>query len=286
MTRSNANIIDRLKVLVFYTSIIAVFLVVQLTQDVIQGALQSPWGLTTFKLADANTRIILGTAPTIKGIIFFFCISILCFPLLQDLYRNLGSIKLRGLWRSIVMSISATAVLSILTFGLGNDGMGLTYARISERPFDQDLGEYSTQLLMPAIAYILHLRGFWPYYIFFIFLTIIFIALLYSWNEASAQLKFWQFVSLCTSSFVIYQFEIPGYSDILVFIFFILVMRGGFSSKAKLSLLILALITHESSSLNRDGFSMAIFATERFYYVHQHGNYLWDHLVCSIGVQC
>jgi len=249
MTRSSANTIDRPKVLVFYTSIIAVFLVIQLTQDVIQGALQSPWVLTTFKLADVNTCIILSTAPTIKGIIFFFCISILCFPLLQDLYRNLGSIKLRGLWRTIVVSISAAIIIYLLTFSLGNDGMGLNYARISVRPFNQDSTEYSTRLLMPAIAYFLHLRGFWLYYIFFIILTISFIALLYAWNEENAHLNFWQFVSLCTSSFVIFQFEIPGYPDILVFIFFILVMWGQLSSKSKLSLLILALITHESSAL-------------------------------------
>lgn len=249
MSRFNVRIANQIKVLAFYSSIVTLFATVQLTQDIIQGVLQHLSNQINLKFVDSFSRIILNTAPTIKSIAFIFCISILCFPLLQDLYGNLGAIRRASLWRTVLVSIGAAAIIYLLTFSLGNDGMGLNYARISVRPFNQDSSEYSTRLLMPVIAYIFHLRGFWPYYIFFMFLTIGFIALLHTWNEESAHLNFWQFVSLCTSSFVIFQFEIPGYPDILVFIFFILVMDSRLTSQAKLSLLIFALLTHESSAL-------------------------------------
>lgn len=102
---------------------------------------------------------------------------------------------------------------------------------------------------MPAMAYILFFRGNWLYYLFFLGLTVGLIALLLQWNKENGRLNAWQFLSLCTSSFVLFQFQSPGYPDILVFIFFLLVMQDGFNKDAKLSMLILALATHEASLL-------------------------------------
>ncbi len=104
---------------------------------------------------------------------------------------------------------------------------------------------------MPAMAYILFFRGNWLYYLFFLGLTVGLIALLlqFQWNKENGRLNAWQFLSLCTSSFVLFQFQSPGYPDILVFIFFLLVMQDGFNKDAKLSMLILALATHEASLL-------------------------------------
>ncbi|HUH95754.1 MAG TPA: hypothetical protein VLZ89_00230 [Anaerolineales bacterium] len=249
MTRSNANPASRINVIAFYASIMALFVVVHLTQDILQSALQGPWLPPALKFAGTRSNIVLTAAPAFKAFVFLLCVSIVCLPLLGDLFRKVGSLELAALGRAILTGLGAALILSLLGFCLGNDGMGLNYARISERPFDQDSTEYSTRLFLPALAYILHLRGFWPYYAFFVCLTIGFIALLQIWNEENAHLNFWQFISLCTSSFVIFQFEIPGYPDILVFIFFILVMQRRLASRAKLSLLILALITHESSML-------------------------------------
>jgi len=233
----------------FYAIIIVLFTVVQITEDVLQHVVKSPWMVTTLKLPGDRSDALLEGAPLFKCIVFVLCVSILSFPFIRDLYKNLGTIKLCRLGLSFVGGLGTAIILGFLAFCIGEDGMGTNYARISERPFNQGTTEYSTRLLMPVIAYILHLRGFWLYYLFFIILTIIFIALLLGWNDTNTHLNFFQFVSLCTSSFVIFQFETPGYPDILVFIFFILVMCCRFNSSAKLSLLILALIAHESSIL-------------------------------------
>jgi hypothetical protein len=100
---------------------------------------------------------------------------------------------------------------------------------------------------MPAIAHVLFFRGGWLYYLFSSLIFLLFLAVLNSWVKENTPLRFWQFLSLSTCSFVVFQCHFAGYPDILVFTFFVLVMHRGFSQDAKLSLLVLALVAHEAS---------------------------------------
>jgi hypothetical protein len=156
----DANIGTLKKAFAFYAVIVLLFAVVHLTEGILQRVMQNPWVITTFRFGDTGIDAIIKTAPNFRFIIFILCVLILSFPLLQGLYGNLRNIKLNRLGRAVLAGVSAAVILGFLAFSVGNDGMGLNYARISERPFEQDSTEYSTRLLMPVIAYILHLRGF------------------------------------------------------------------------------------------------------------------------------
>jgi len=100
---------------------------------------------------------------------------------------------------------------------------------------------------MPALGHILFFRGDWLYFIFGLLTTVCFLAALQMWLARHSPLPFWQFLSLCTCSFVIYQFEFPGYPDILAFLFFLLVISDQFTQRSKVAALTLALVTHEAS---------------------------------------
>ena len=198
--------------------------------------------LILFFNTDAKT-----IAPVLKAVVFFVAFVALVIPIAKDSW----SIWRKSSWRDILIPLAVAlgvmVVSMALTFQRGPLALGVDYSLRSASPFTQISDWQNTRLLMPALSYFLLLRGTWPFYAFFLALTFLFIAMLYSWTRAHAPLSLWEFLSLCTASFVVYQFQIPGYPDILVFIFFLLVMRSDFSPAAKLSALLLALIAYEAS---------------------------------------
>jgi hypothetical protein len=68
-------------------------------------------------------------------------------------------------------------------------------------------------------------------------------------HKNDIKLNFWQLISLSTSSFVIFQFISPGAPDVLMHIFMLLLITFPFSSKARLSLMTLSLMTHAVHSI-------------------------------------
>jgi len=127
---------------------------------------------------------------------------------------------------------------------LGNQSMGEGYAWRSRAPFDQDTTNYSKQLFMPAIAHVLFFREGWLYYVFSNVVFFVFLAVLYSWLKNHTGVKPWHFLSLSTCSFVVFQYQFPGYPDVLLFTFFVLAMTPEYTQQSKLCCLLLALATH------------------------------------------
>jgi len=234
---------------VYWGGILALFLIVHLTASRIDRFLRRWTRSSAFPLLTANADAIRSYAPTIKTILFICALVILCFPIVVDLYRKLSSSKISKIARVILGAVLISFLLSILVFRPGTDSMGTNYAIIARSPFTQDSGIHNKRLLMPALAYLFYLRDFQPYYIFSVVLTTAFIALLYDWTKNHAQLSTWQVLSLCTCSFVLFQYQYGGYPDMLVYILFILVMQEYTQPSSKLSLLLLALLTHEASVL-------------------------------------
>lgn len=233
--------------LLYWGAVLVLFLIVHFTGDrIIQWA-----GLLPFTagsdLSKPKSELILLYLPSLKGAFFLGCLAILSLPVWKDLQRKPEATDSDRITGPILAALAAAVLLGFFVFHPGNQSMGSDYARISRNPFTTQSGLFNTRLLMPALAHILFLRGNWLYYAFSMLLTAGFLALLYSWIRNRAPLAFWQFVALGTCSFVIYQYQSAGYPDILVFIFFLLVMYENLGQSAKLSLLLLALITYESS---------------------------------------
>ena len=186
-------------------------------------------------------------APALKAVVFYVSALALFMPIAKDTWKIWREATWRDILAPFAVALGVMAVSMALTFQRGPLALGVDYSLRSESPFTQISDWQNTRLLMPALSYLFFLRGTWPFYVFFLALTFLFIAMLYSWTRAHAPLSLWEFLSLCTASFVVYQFQIPGYPDILVFIFFLLVMRSDFGPAAKLSALLLGLIAFESS---------------------------------------
>lgn len=229
-------------------SAVILFSVVHLTADKIdrlaRKASRLPVSEFFLQLVDA----VHDHAPAIKTVAFVCALLITGWPILKFLAVTIpGPGRFARLARVLIVAGGVAVAVGVLAFRPGTDSMGTNYALLARDPFAQSTSSHSTRLLMPALAYIFHLRDFQPYYLFTVFLTVAFIALLYLWTEDHAPLRTWQLISLCTCSFVIFQYQYGGYPDILVFLFFILIMQKNISQEARLSLLILALLTHESS---------------------------------------
>ncbi|HUI88386.1 MAG TPA: hypothetical protein VLX61_06640 [Anaerolineales bacterium] len=233
----------------FYASIVISFLIIHLTQDRIAwlASLVPTFAASGAFLPKSDWMLIY--LPSIKGLLFSASIALVAIPAFQNARAILLTSKARDLIRSIALAAGSAVLLGLLVFSPGSWDMGLYYSKAALNPFIQNAGWYNTRLLMPALAHILFFRGPWLYYAFTMILTIGFLCLLSSWTKDHLSLPFWQFISLCTSSFVIFQYQIGGYPDILVFIFFILVMREDFNENARLSLLLLALVTFEASAV-------------------------------------
>jgi len=185
--------------------------------------------------------------PAAKGLVFLAAGIILFWPVATDLVRIWRTSNWRDRLLPYAAALGVVAFSMALVFQPGPLGLGVDYSLKSVNPFVQFDDWQSTRLLMPALSYFLFLRGKWPFYGFFLAITIIFIAALVAWNKERGKLKWWEFLSLCTASFVSFQFQAPGYPDVLVYLFFLLIMRDDLRPVSKLSLLLLGLIANESS---------------------------------------
>jgi hypothetical protein len=185
--------------------------------------------------------------PLVKATLFLLAMIVLALPVGSDLRQAWSASTWRDMLLPLAVALGISAISMALTFQRGPLGLGVDYSLKSVSPFNQIEDWQSTRLLMPALSYFLFLRGTWPFYGFFLALTVLFIAVLYAWMRHNAKLSLWEFLSLCTVSFVSFQFQVPGYPDVLVYLFFLLVMQEKFSPASKLSLLLLALIANETS---------------------------------------
>ena len=183
--------------------------------------------------------------PSLKGTLFLCCVSVLAAPIVTDSRRILANVQKDTLRNTLGVCAGVAILLGLMVLpALGNQSMGEGYAWRSLAPFDQDTSNYSKQLFMPAIAHVLFFREGWLYYLFFNFVFLVFLSVLYAWLRNHTRVKPWHFLSLSTCSFVVFQYQFPGYPDILMFTFFVLVMTPEYTQQSKLSFLLLALATH------------------------------------------
>jgi hypothetical protein len=219
----------------FWGSIIGLFLLCHMTRDVVARLATQP---------GAGFRFYL---PSFKGMVFLTSVGVLVHPIVTDTRRIFATARKSIICNTLAVSAGIAVLLAFLVFHPGNDSMGDRYAEKSLAPFEQDTGWYNKRLLMPAMAHILFFRGNWLYYVFSNLIFLLFLSVLYSWLRNHTGVKPWHFLSLSTCSFVIFQYQFPGYPDALVYTFFVLVMIPAFTQKSKLCFLLLALVAHETS---------------------------------------
>ena len=181
-----------------------------------------------------------------KAFLFFVSLFILFVPLLKEFLIDLKNYE-KGLLTFLKRASLILIAVSLLVLPLFLKSMGRSYGNISADAFLIDSSVYSKRILMPVIAYFLQLKGPILYFLFTIILIFLFTFLLIYWlDKNKINLNTISIISILSSSFYIFQFQYPGYPDILLFIFFILIMliKQNF---LKLILFALSLATHEAS---------------------------------------
>jgi hypothetical protein len=146
----------------YWGSVLILFLIVHLTKSRIDWLLRRWTRAALFPFVTANADLIRAYAPTVKAMAFTGAVLILGIPIAVDVYRSLRSSKVAELARLISSAVLIWAALYLLVFRPVTDSMGTNYAIIARSPFTQESGIHNKRLLMPALAYLFHLRDFQP----------------------------------------------------------------------------------------------------------------------------
>jgi hypothetical protein len=210
--------------------------------------------------------IISNFISPIRGIILLGSLVLLLHPIIQGIYSSRllkgHEIKPSHFLQAVVLFVT----LSILFRSYGISGLTEEYANTSLAMFSRIATvRYHQRLLMPALANLLFFRGNFFYLVFSFLCAFIFIYTVRLWfhsNQISVSL--WQLISLGTLSFIYFQISIPGYPDVLVGIFILLAFTFDLNTKAKLSLIVLSLASHEGSIFIWFALSLILFDLKGF----------------------
>jgi hypothetical protein len=117
---------------------------------------------------------------------------------------------------------------------------------LSLNPFGQETGVFNRRILDVALAYYLHLSG-GLFIVFHVLTVFLLLALMRAYlRRLGAEPSLLLFVSLATSSFVIFNFQYPGYPDPLVVALVLIALSVALDTEGLVLLVVLALLTHEA----------------------------------------
>lgn len=188
----------------------------------------------------------------IRTVLWFFGIAMLLALFLPDLLRPLRSEPspdARAMLRTVVFAFVGTALL-VLPSQLGIMGYG--YAALSRAPFTSldPSGQIYQRLLMPSVSWFLGMQGNVPYHLFSLLIAaVLLVAVQWSLQRRGVTLSAVELISVATSSFLITQFQSPGYTEPLAYLFLIILFSDVLQGPAALAAMMLAVLSHEGAFL-------------------------------------
>ncbi|HTR81463.1 MAG TPA: hypothetical protein VMM58_07510 [Bacteroidota bacterium] len=208
---------------------------------------------TAYGAPNLNDGAVLYTLDAMRALLFLASIAVLiatfAMPVAEYFLQRKAEYDGKKILLNGLAVFIATGIL-VLPSRLGLMGVG--YGEMSKDPFSfQDTTDQVYQrLLMPGIAYFLQFKGPLLYYIFSLLLTLalIFSTLLFL-RTRGVQTSFLENVSIAVSSFIVTQFQSPGYTEqlsLIIILFLVMTPLGLFQKIAGVAL---ALFSHEVSIL-------------------------------------
>ncbi len=237
--------------LLWWFAILAGFAVIHATNEriffIIEHYSVIPHNLAAFMLS-RKQAVVQHIFTPVKAVVFLLSMIILIPPLLPDFQKSIKANRGISQWFFEKQTLLVFILLALLVIPASVRSMGTDYADMSIAPFEAGDGWFYKRLLMPALANMLFLQGRGFYLLFSLFFTLVLIQLTRIWLTANkVSLTFIQFLSLGTSSFIIFQFQVPGYPDALMHILLLLAFTFPLKNSSKVTVLALAILAHESS---------------------------------------
>ncbi len=185
--------------------------------------------------------------PT-KKLLFIGSLAVLAYPVVRGVSKT-EWVKDWALLQSLLKrSVVIFFGLAFLVTPIGLKSLGDGYGRMSLAPYAEPAGLFSRRFLAPALAEFLGMSGYVYFFIFSLAIAFGVVFLLILWlNRAGIELGWLPLLSLCTSSFVIFNFEMPGYVDQMMILLALLMAVTPLSSAGILGIVALAMATHELS---------------------------------------
>lgn len=212
-------------------------------------------------------RLVENVWVPVKGIAFRISVLLLALPIASSFCRFLLSLGTRQILKAALVSLVVFVILGALSFpykdGSGLCSMGRGYGELSSDPFAVESGFYYRRLLLPGIAYVLGFGGIHWYYLFTLGVTFVLIFItslgLQRWlataSDGSPDATIhagkdqkWvalTTVSMATSSYIIFQFQYPGYPEQLGHVIVLMMALVPMRSQARWAAVALGLATHD-----------------------------------------
>jgi hypothetical protein len=210
---------------------------------------------------------------SIKGWLFFIAFLAIAYPIFDSIRRSGSFWHKLGIKRIATASVYFFLALSLLVFpysypyGLlahpsGLSSLGVSYGKMSLSPFGESYEIVARRLLKPAIAYFIQMQGYILYYLFSLICIYILIFMTLAFLESKIlskhrlgenkpiiyTRKFWVYLSVMTSSYMMVCFQWPGYPENISFILILLAACLSMSRQARLGIVALCMVNHDGSA--------------------------------------
>lgn len=246
----------------FWGALLCMFVVIHLPVDRLLSVLSSFWP-DRFDDPERRTFYVNFVVVPSKALVFYLSLGILVWPLFRAVRRAWGQLAFVRDKRLLLQALVTFVLLCFLVIPIGPSllgSMGIAYGGISSSPFCQDSGWFYRRLLKPAVAHLLQLEGF-LYWVFSLSCTFVVILLTLTYlarhrksfglagHHAKARLlpldRMLLLLSIATSSYIIYDYYMPGYTDQFIFILILLGACVPMTSQGRLAIVVLAQASHE-----------------------------------------
>ncbi len=250
-----------------WTAILAGFAITHLAADRVHAGIVHLLALApeeftrrvaeTYPDRDLAAELMAEAVVPLKSLVFLISLIVLLLPVLYSV-REAWPCYAAIPWRKhAVRAALVCLALACLNFPINNifilDGtFGLPWARMSLDPFAEPAGLHNRRLLPAALAHFLQLKGV-PLYALFntfgIWVVVVALSVFFErrLSRATLEVRGWHLLSIATSAFVISQLQGFGLADHWIFWLILAMLSFPFSLQAQMSLVALALMTHEAA---------------------------------------
>ena len=278
LARLSKYLAERQQVLVVYSAVAASIVIHTPAQFVKAWILHLP---APFDLPFLEGDHVSFAVNAIRGMIFLFSIALLFAVFFRPVAAFFSEQRSKlPFGRIFENSLAVFFVCGLLVVPVKLGLMGAGYGLMSEDPFNfhDASGQIYQRLLMPAMAYFLQFRGPILFHAFSLLatLSLIFFTLLFL-EVQIARTTFLEKISIAGTSFIITQFQSPGYTEQLALLIALVVVIVPMGTVPKIAAVSLALFAHEVSII--------LFLAIAFLYFSREEK-IWTGVVAAVYALC